>query len=564
MLLHTSGDVFAAGNPGGVSAADQDPNHATPDVRSTRRARWWWAGTMAALAIAVTAAFLRYYEPGVGFTYVLDFGQMAGLREMPELEATPHYVHVGLPGYDGQFYAQLALRPAASDPALLKAIDNPPYRARRMMMGWTAWLAGGGRPFAVLNAFALINLGAWLALGALLLRWFPPAGLHDFLRWAGVMLSAGMLASLRHALTDGPALLALAGAVALVESRQRWPAIGAIAAAGLTRETSLLGAAVFAPTNWRARREWWRALGAVALVVLPLALWLLHLRGLWRGSVAEGSGFANLTAPFAGYVERWQEIFRRGQSYGWSSSSVGNFLLHASLTVQALWIATRPRWSSAWWRIAIGYVGLLALLNTAVWEGSPGASPRVLLPLALAFNVLVPRTRAGLVLLLAGNLGFVAGLLELRAPPSPTWQVRGPAELVGAAATNDAIEVQYVAGFFGPEGIGQHGWRWTSGEAVWRITNPRAVALAARVQLGLRSAVFQRVQLRAGEVELWAGPVGPDLKTLELPPLVIPPGGLEVQVRPSASGEPSGDDRRPLAVAVYDIRVEILSAAVPP
>ena len=69
--------------------------------------------------------------------------------EFPTLAAVPHATVPPGFTYDGQFYAQLALDPLLRNPAIDRALDQPPYRARRILFSWTAWLAGFGRPWWV-------------------------------------------------------------------------------------------------------------------------------------------------------------------------------------------------------------------------------------------------------------------------------------------------------------------------------------------------------------------------------------------------------------------------------
>ena len=46
----------------------------------------------------------------------------------------------------GQFYVQLALDPLLRDPAIEQALDNFPYRSRRILFSWTAFLLDLGQP----------------------------------------------------------------------------------------------------------------------------------------------------------------------------------------------------------------------------------------------------------------------------------------------------------------------------------------------------------------------------------------------------------------------------------
>jgi hypothetical protein len=99
---------------------------------------------------AVAAAFLAsaaaYYSPATGLTFFIEFPAESHGRELPIVQAIPHHDHPGSAGYDGQFYAQLAIDPLITDPAIDRALDDPPYRARRILFSWTAHLVGLGQP----------------------------------------------------------------------------------------------------------------------------------------------------------------------------------------------------------------------------------------------------------------------------------------------------------------------------------------------------------------------------------------------------------------------------------
>ena len=66
----------------------------------------------------------------------------------------------------------MALDPLLRDPATDRAMDDAPLRARRILLSWTAYVLGLGRPAWIVQAFALQNVFAWLALSVLLRRWF--------------------------------------------------------------------------------------------------------------------------------------------------------------------------------------------------------------------------------------------------------------------------------------------------------------------------------------------------------------------------------------------------------
>src|SRR6185295_9966545 len=97
-----------------------------------------------------------------------------------ELRATPHYEMAGSSGYDAQYYAQIAMHPRLSDPEIRNAVDDLPYRARRILFCWTAYALAFGNPAGALQVYAVQNIVCWLALAVLLLRWFPPVSWGNF------------------------------------------------------------------------------------------------------------------------------------------------------------------------------------------------------------------------------------------------------------------------------------------------------------------------------------------------------------------------------------------------
>src|SRR4051812_48565045 len=97
-----------------------------------------------AAALLVVAIFVssiaRFYHPGTGFTALIGFAR-GHKYEAPQLRALSHYQYPEWASYDGQFYAQRAFDPFIRDPAVDRAMDLPPFRARRILLSWTAYAA---------------------------------------------------------------------------------------------------------------------------------------------------------------------------------------------------------------------------------------------------------------------------------------------------------------------------------------------------------------------------------------------------------------------------------------
>ena len=100
----------------------------------------------------------QFYERDTGFSSLISIGDLLSATKVTALKNSPHYVYEGSPGYDGAYYVQLALHPTLDNPELTKAIDNLPYRAKRILFCWTAWALGLGQPAWIIQAHALLNV----------------------------------------------------------------------------------------------------------------------------------------------------------------------------------------------------------------------------------------------------------------------------------------------------------------------------------------------------------------------------------------------------------------------
>jgi hypothetical protein len=373
--------------------------------------------TCLAIALGLIVIFLaqvaRYYHPGTGFTSLL--GLPAGHEdEAPALRAIPHYDYDGPGVYDGQFYVQRALDPLVRDPNVDRAMDLAPFRARRILFSWTAWLAGLGRPAWVVEAYALQNVGFWLALAWLLARWFPPTTRRGLAAWTACMFSHGLLFSVRFALLDGPSLALTALALRLAEDGRPFWSAAVVGVNGLGRETNVLG--VFAQPLPRRLGDVARLAAAAVLALLPLLVWLDYLRSIYRSTLLSGVQGQVGTIGLA-MLKRAVKTAADIQANGLLSPSGLALCVILPLFVQAAYLLIRPRASSPWWRVAIGYVALMVLLDTVVWNPGNGAITRVMLPMTVGFNVLLikgeVRGRGFWPWFVLGNLHVVAALWVL-------------------------------------------------------------------------------------------------------------------------------------------------------
>ena len=154
-----------------------------------RAIRWAYVATV----VVFLASLVQYYQRNTGFTTLISFGDQFEKTRLPAVIEVPHFVHYQSPGYDGQFYAQLAVEPLLRNRRLERAIDSPSYRARRILFSWSAYALGLGRPAWILKAYALQNIVAWLLLAWVLLRWLPPSAPRNALAWIGCLFGVGLI-----------------------------------------------------------------------------------------------------------------------------------------------------------------------------------------------------------------------------------------------------------------------------------------------------------------------------------------------------------------------------------
>jgi hypothetical protein len=366
----------------------------------------------AVVVVIVLWSVVQFSRPDTGFTSLILFGQEYEHRVIPALRSIPHAVVEGA-GYDGQFYAQVALDPLLRDNAFALALDGPDYRGRRILMPSAAYVLGLGHGWYVLQAYALLNVLCWLILGVVLLRWLPPGTVRPVFAWIACMLSGALLTSMRYAVPDGPMVLAIALGVAAVEQHRQGLAAAIFTLAGLTRETGILGALAL-PMPDRVK-----PLVRVALIPVPLILWMLWLRTM--DFPAPTAGLNNLALPLSGYIEKWAVTGQELATHGWGSAARFSVFELVALTTQVLVLAWHRQWSNAWWRVGVAYAALMLVVGQPVWEGHPGAIVRVVAPLTIAFNVLLPSTRWFWPLWLLGNASMLHGLDLMRVPWLSGW-----------------------------------------------------------------------------------------------------------------------------------------------
>jgi hypothetical protein len=537
-------------------------------LNKTVRSRGWSPAVMLASVLLLTTfgwAFSRFYIPGKGFTYLVAFGSKEEARRIDALKSLNYYVENDSFGYDAQYYVQIAMDPTLRDPQLKGAVDNLPYRARRILISWAAYVMGGGRPAAILKAYVLQNAIIWFLLAFTLWWWFPPSSWSNFLRWGGVLFSFGICVSVRNSLVDGPSLFLIAFGVMLLESGRRWGATAVLALSGMGKETNLLGGAALVEVKDLAHWRRWPVLGLRGLLlVLPFALWLYYIQSTVGPAVNVGA--RNFDWPLLGYGRKWHDIWLglfnpANWHYGWyRCGPLLSGLMMVALTVQGGFLLCRPAPRRAWWRVGLSFAVLMLVLGDAVWEGFPGAASRVLLPMQLAFNVLVPYGRRWLPVLILGNLTLVLAPTALEPPLGDSYKLQGPEQLV-EQGENGLFRIQYSRDWYQSEKVGDHYWRWCGPAATVTLINPHAFPIEAGMTFILSSLGPKTVTITTAAHEvLWQGGIGDHVTRGRIERLRLAPGRNVLHFAATGGTTTVKDDPRDLAFCLKDWVVTLAPA----
>ena len=382
----------------------------TVAVLQTATNRFILPACAAVIALVLAAVLVPHFHWDTGLTSLIRMGERDKDKLPPELAGVPVYLVPHRGAFDGQYYAHMALHPPWMYHDLSDHYDFPAYRLRRVFLPTLAWVLGLGRPAWVIHLFSWFNLLAWCGLAWLLTAWLPLEDWTNFGRWAGCLLAAGVLESLRGALCDLPSLLLLLVGVRLWE---RQPRSGALAwtASILSRDTmalSVLGLLWPAPPD---RRGFVRLAVVGGSVVGPAALWALYVAHYFPTNVMGVSG--NLRWPFHGTVEvvgdAWEHLRRGVEDNGRYTFRLVSL---AALGLQAWVILANWRQGPRWLRVALPSLLFFPFLGEPVL-GGPWGLWRGMLPVTISFCFLVPPGRWFAPLLLAGSLPSLLAMFRL-------------------------------------------------------------------------------------------------------------------------------------------------------
>jgi len=219
--------------------------------------------------------------------------------------------------------------------------------------------------------------------------------------------------------------------------------------------------------------------------------------------------------------------------------------------VQVAFLLSRRR-PGPWWRVGAAFAVLAFFLGWGFWDDALSGVPRTLLPLALAFNVLAPRTRRGLALLLAGNLTVLSAATVLDVVPCSSDNLP------------EGVTAEFGAGFYALERSWRRSWRWSSGPASLRLHNPNAEPRRATLEGELISETDRSVTIAApGARQVVTLPAHRRV-SLRFGPFPLPPGDTTVTFDTAEPPWPEpGPGGRALAFSLRQMRLGMTGAGTP-
>jgi len=348
---------------------------------------------------------LNRFSPQTYFTSLVYYGSDFYAKAIPEVRAIKPAVKSKI-GYDGQFYSQIAIHPSLKTSGMREALDLPAYRAMRSLLPWLSYLGGFGRPFWIVQAYALSNLFFWYLLVFGMLHYLRPTLRRDYSCILAACLSSGVMFSLQRALIDLPAATLCFFGTALANEG----AVIAIAAAVLTKETYILQL-VEIPSRNQGRSQLAPNIVRLACILFPLLLWYLYVHLTFGFSQF---GRTNFGWPFSGYFAAVLGAIKALSQKDISPFSITSLLAPVSLLVQGFYLFWAPRSASPYRRTGMAFAAASIFLSADVFVDQVSYC-RDMIPVSLAFNIALMQNnpRRFVSWFVTGNIGLTMGFFRL-------------------------------------------------------------------------------------------------------------------------------------------------------
>jgi hypothetical protein len=339
------------------------------------------------------------------------------------------------PGYDGQFFYRLSLRPWTQVRTEFGiTFDEPAYRQQRIVYPLLSFVVGRGQPAATAWALLGWNLAAAGALGWLGAALARRRGRHAL--W-GLAFAAypGFVLVLARDLADLVAAVLLLTGILALDRRRPVVAAAALTLAGLTRESTLVVPVALA-LLWTIDAVWHRSSGAVlggrpawamsaagerarvqlVSFAVPLGVALAWQLVLWRswGVAPLVQGSQRLGLPFAGIWQFTQDAFQFGAFP--LVVRLAELVLVVAAALATAWSLPRSA-ALAHEKLAWGLgLGVAVLLSRSVWVEDWAFLRALAEPYLLGTLVLLGRPdRRGLPIFVAGGvLCVLVAALQVR------------------------------------------------------------------------------------------------------------------------------------------------------
>jgi hypothetical protein len=519
------------------------------------------------------SVYIGVWTPEYGITKFITAGREFDERGIAAYRATPKYMDPYPPhrwGFDGQLYAELSLDPLLLDPEIDKALDNPPYRARRILISWLAWLGGLGKPFWVLNAYAAMNLVFWLGYAWLAVKLFKPYGWKGLAGLGAVLLTCGIIECMHGSLTDFPSFVLMAWATTVGGTG------GAVllSLAVLARETCVLGFTGIAEFQPPWKDAFKKNIVRGLITVVPLALWFGYV--LWRFRHREvGFDGGNLERPLGGMMGKLGELSVSTVSgsirwHRWYYEFYKSYELHGLLTIvalftQCLYLVLYRDWGSRLWRFAAIFIPYFLCIGYLTWEPHFTVT-RHALPITFVFNLMLamkPR-RGWIVWFILGNCFVPYGVHYFAMHPSDR-SPPPPAEfaVVAPASVAPTVHVAYVDGWSAQQWEGKDTWRWGRGQSAGlTMRNDATRPLEVEFSFLARSVKPSTLSLTFQGASLWRGALAKERQVVTVK-MMLQPGENRLGFATEAPPEDADDNTTgKVTFMVASPRVEVATAAV--